>query len=60
LPLFSDDRVIRILAREAGIPSFGTIAITEALTRRGLLTDDAKDRARAALAAAGAIDLSTE
>lgn len=58
LPLYSDDRVIRVLAHKAGLPTFGTLAIIEALASRGLLANDARDRAREALAAAGAIDLS--
>jgi tetratricopeptide (TPR) repeat protein len=58
LPLYSDDRVIRVLALQAGLPTFGTLAIIDALASRGLLTDDAKDRAREALVAAGALELS--
>jgi hypothetical protein len=58
--MYSDDRVIRVLARQAGLPSFGTLAIVEALAKRGLLTGEAKDRAREALQEAGAIDFSGE
>lgn len=50
----------RVLARQAGLPSFGTLAIVEALAKRGLLTGEAKDRAREALQEAGAIDFSGE
>jgi hypothetical protein len=57
LPLYSDDRVIRVLAHQAGLPTFGTLAIVEALAERGLLEDDAKNRARETLLAAGAIEL---
>jgi TPR-GreAB-C-PIN type conflict system protein len=57
LPLYSDDRVIRILAHQAGLPTFGTLAIVEALAKRGLLAGDANDHARDQLSAAGAIEL---
>jgi hypothetical protein len=60
LALYSDDRVVRVLAHQAGLPAFGTLAIVEALAKRGLLTDDQRDRAREALRTAGAIDFPGE
>lgn len=57
LALFSDDRVIRLLARELGIPSFGTIALLDALSKRTFISGVVRSEARAALIAAGAIDL---
>jgi predicted nucleic acid-binding protein len=60
LPLFSDDRVIRVIARRANLPSFGTLALLDALTAKGLL--DARERidARRALRALGAFGLSND
>ena len=37
IPLYSDDRVLRGFARGMGIPAFGTVALVEASTRRGLV-----------------------
>jgi hypothetical protein len=57
LPLFSDDRVIRNLAREVGIPSFGTVALLEALERRSFIDSPVNEEAVQALSDAGAIEL---
>jgi tetratricopeptide (TPR) repeat protein len=46
LPIYSDDRYIRLEARRAGIPTFGTPALLDALVQEGHLTADIRDRAR--------------
>jgi tetratricopeptide (TPR) repeat protein len=40
VPLYSDDRVLRAYARVLGIPAFGTIALIDAVARRGVITGD--------------------
>lgn len=57
LALFSDDRVIRNLAREVGIASFGTVALLEGLARRSFLDESVSQQALEALSDAGAIEL---
>jgi hypothetical protein len=37
LPVFSDDRVGRAFARSLGLPAFGSLALVEAATARGLI-----------------------
>jgi len=37
VPLYSDDRVVRALAREEGVHAFGTITLIDAMQRGGLL-----------------------
>jgi predicted nucleic acid-binding protein len=37
LPLYCDDRVLRGLARNMGIPTFGTMALIDVMQRRGLI-----------------------
>lgn len=39
-PVFSDDRFVRLAARRAGLPAFGTAALLEALCARGLITEE--------------------
>lgn len=57
LPLFSDDRVIRNLAREIGIPSFGTVGLLAALEQRSFIGTSVNHEAVQALVDAGAIEL---
>jgi hypothetical protein len=54
LPVFSDDRFIRMAARREGIPTFGTIALLDALTDRGMLTEEERLIARRQLLHDGA------
>ena len=58
LPIYCDDRVLRVLYREADVPVFGTIALLACLERRGAITTAELDAAVAGLEAVGAIDLS--
>jgi len=37
LPVFSDDRVVRAFARSLGLPAFGSLALVEAASARGLI-----------------------
>jgi hypothetical protein len=54
IPLYSDDRAVRRLARGLGLPAFGTVALLEALVRRGHWTAGEALAVRAELAARGA------
>ena len=53
-PLFSDDRWVREAARSLNIPTFGTLALVDALEARSMLTADERREARLGLAARGA------
>lgn len=53
-PLYSDDRWVREAARSLGIPTFGTLALLDAMDAAGLLSSPERHAARAALAARGA------
>lgn len=55
LPIFSDDRHVRLRARQAGIPAFGTLALVDALERREYISPEERDAARRALRAANAL-----
>jgi hypothetical protein len=47
LPVFSDDRFIRLRARQSGLGAFGTVALIDALeTRRYISSDDRLDLRR--------------
>lgn len=46
LPIYSDDRFIRLEARRAGIPSFGTAALMDVLVNQGVLEEEVRDAAR--------------
>jgi predicted nucleic acid-binding protein len=59
LPIYSDDRVLRVLYREAGVPVFGTIALLALLEKRGAIGKAELDALVGGLQAAGAIDLSS-
>jgi hypothetical protein len=57
LPIYSDDRVLRTLYREAGIQSFGTVALLAVLEERGSISIEQHQTAVEVLRAAGAIEL---
>lgn len=57
LPIYSDDRVLRLLYRQAGIPSFGTVALLELLGKRSMINPEERRQAIEALRTAGAIEL---
>lgn len=46
LPIHSDDRFIRLEARRAGILTFGTLALLDALVQEGHLHSEVRDSAR--------------
>lgn len=54
LTVYSDDRVIRLHARQLGLAAFGTLALLEALHDRGLLSADQVRVARGCLWRSGA------
>jgi hypothetical protein len=60
LPLFSDDRFVRAHAHGAGISSFGTPALLEALVERGLLGGASRDFALRRLRISGAMGLAPD
>ena len=47
--LYSDDWVVRALAREAGVPAFGTLGLIDALVSRGRLSTDEAEKWRTSL-----------
>jgi hypothetical protein len=53
-PIYSDDRWIRRGAHAIGIPAFGTLALLDAMTELGFLTEDQRRQARLDLSARGA------
>jgi hypothetical protein len=52
IAVYSDDRVFRRALRDAGIPTFGTVALLEQLVGSGAITEAEGERARAALGVA--------
>jgi len=54
LPIYSDDRFIRMTARREGIPAFGTLALIDALADRGILDQSERVAIRRALLRSGA------
>ena len=48
-PIYSDDRNIRRLARTAGVPAFGTVAVLDALAEANYIAADARATARRTL-----------
>lgn len=46
VPVYTDDRALRILLLQAGIPSFGTPALLDALVTDGRLSVEARDSER--------------
>jgi tetratricopeptide (TPR) repeat protein len=57
LPVYCDDRVLRVLYRQAGVPAFGTVALLRVMQARGIISEEERHTAIAALEQAGAIDL---
>ena len=53
LPVFSDDRCVRLLLRDIGVPVFGTTALLQALCDRGELEQSDVWLAKAELRASG-------
>lgn len=60
LPLFSDDRWIRRVARDLGIKTFGTVALVSALEAKGVLKPIDRQKIRAKLAASFAWGIAPE
>lgn len=54
LPVFSDDRFVRALARQDGLRSFGTVALLDALADREMISADERESARRVLLTIGA------
>lgn len=54
LPLYTDDRYVRQVARQIGVRAFGTLALLETLVQRDLLTPDQAQEARHRLLSTGA------
>lgn len=57
VPLWADDAAMREMMREAGVASFGTRDLLDALKTKGLIDAEAHQAARAALRKAGVTDL---
>ncbi|EHN10566.1 hypothetical protein PAI11_25850 [Patulibacter medicamentivorans] len=57
LPIFSDDRTVRRLARSEGIETFGTLALIDAMRQVGTLTDDEAIEVRRQLVRDGALGI---
>lgn len=46
LPVYSDDRWVRVAARHEGLAAFGSVALLDAMAARGMIDDDARSTAR--------------
>jgi tetratricopeptide (TPR) repeat protein len=57
LAVYSDDRVVRLVVRNEGIPSFGTLALLDALVDRGLLGEAERREVRTILRASGGLGI---
>lgn len=57
LPIFSDDRYVRLSARQMGLPAFGTVALLDVLADRRIISDDLREVARKRLLASRAVGL---
>jgi hypothetical protein len=57
LPVYSDDRVVRLVARNEGLPAFGTVALLDAMADRGLISHEQRLAARAFLRQEGGLGL---
>jgi hypothetical protein len=53
MAIYSDDRVVRLVARRAGIPAFGTVALLDVLVDHDLVNADLRAAARRRLWASG-------
>jgi tetratricopeptide (TPR) repeat protein len=56
LPVYTDDRVLRLVYRQAGIPTFGTVAMLEILAQRSMISAEEHRQALEDLRTAGAIE----
>lgn len=54
LTVYSDDRYVRLSAQQAGLQSFGTLALLDVLAERGMISAEQRITARARLYRAGA------
>jgi tetratricopeptide (TPR) repeat protein len=54
LAVYSDDRFVRLAARGAGIPSFGTLVLLDVLTEQGAITAAERSSARSRIYQTGA------
>ncbi|HMN99829.1 MAG TPA: hypothetical protein PKD59_10470 [Miltoncostaeaceae bacterium] len=54
MPIFSDDRVVRVHARRAGVNAFGTVGLLDALVDLSMISADQRASARGRLWASGA------
>jgi tetratricopeptide (TPR) repeat protein/predicted nucleic acid-binding protein len=54
LAVFSDDRFVRLAARQAGIPTFGTLALLDVLVEQGSITEADRVSARRRIYCSGA------
>jgi hypothetical protein len=57
IAVMADDVALRLMARQMGVPAFGTTAVLDVLANRGLLDTKQRGEAVAALRAAYAVDL---
>jgi hypothetical protein len=55
LPIYSDDRHIRVQARREGLSAFGTVALLEVLAERGRISSEQLRLARRRLRSSGAL-----
>lgn len=53
LPVFSDDRYVRLSAHQMGLRSFGTLTLIDVLAERGMLTGEQRRATRRRLYATG-------
>lgn len=54
LAVFSDDRFVRLTARRAGIPAFGTLALLDVLVDQGAISESRRAAARQRIYRSGA------
>lgn len=54
LAIFSDDRFVRLTARQAGIPAFGTLALLDVLVEQGSISEADRAAARRRIYRSGA------
>lgn len=54
LAVYSDDRYVRLSAQQAGLQSFGTLALLDVLAERGMISAEQRITARASLYRTGA------
>jgi TPR-GreAB-C-PIN type conflict system protein len=59
IPLYSDDRYVRVLARNDNLVTFGTVAALEALRERGRIDEQQWEHSRSTFLASGALGVMT-